>query len=65
MIKISDDLYVAAEQIAEVGLSSRRDMIFIRMKSGDNHSYYVPFGVSAFTSLDQLAKQIDEELKQS
>ena len=63
MIKITDELYVAAEQIAEVGLSSRRDKIFVRMKSGDCHESYVPYGISAFTSLDQLAKKIDEELK--
>lgn len=63
MIKITDEVYVAASEISEVGLNSRRDRIYIRTKSGDSHTCYVPYGVTSFTALDQLVKKIDEELE--
>lgn len=63
MIKISDDIYIAAEQISEIGLTPNRDLIYIRTKRGEIHHTPIKHGIPAYKLLDALAKKIDEEFK--
>jgi len=63
MIKISGDVYVAAEQIAEIGLTSDRRMIYVKTKAREIHHIPIPWGQSAYQVLDKLVIKIDEELK--
>lgn len=63
MIKIADDVYVAAEQVSEIGLTSNRDLIYIRTKRGEIHHMVLRYGISAYKQLDELSWEIDEELK--
>lgn len=59
MIKITDTLYVAADEISEVSLNPYATAIHITMKSGTIHTKPLDRYVSAYTHLDNLIKEIN------
>lgn len=61
MIRLSDKLYVASDQIASVELNSYNSAIIVTMKNGQNHSYEVGYRESIFTALTNLVSKIDKE----
>jgi hypothetical protein len=61
MIKLSDKLYVAEDEIAEVTLSTYHDSILVKMKSGDVHNKDLEYGrVSIYTQLANFVAEIDK-----
>lgn len=61
MIKLKDELYVAADQVSEVSVGTYRDGLNVRMKDGRVHSVPCDYGQSAWSTCDRLVKLIDKE----
>lgn len=59
MIKLSDQCYVAADQIQELKLNSHTNTITVRMKDGTGHCHTPAYKQSIYAALDQLATQIN------
>lgn len=59
MIKLSDGCYVAAEEIAEIHLSSDNIHITVRMKNGIGHCHEPEYGQSVYAALDELIAKVN------
>lgn len=59
MIKLSDELYVASDQIASIEINSYRTGIIVTMKDGQRYSYEIGYNKSVFKTLDELATKIN------
>lgn len=62
MIKLKDDLYVAADQVSEVSMCENREGLHVRMKDGRVHWVPHDYGQSCWSTCDRLVKLIDSEL---
>jgi len=59
MIKLSDNCYVAHDQIAEVRINEHATSIVVRMKSGIGHSHNRMHWQTIHEALDDLVAQIN------
>lgn len=59
MIKISDHLHVAAEDISEVIVNYRADAVTVRMKTGVGHHAPNDYGKSVWDTQARLVKEIN------
>lgn len=59
MIKLTDKLYVAEDQISEVALDYYGEHIKVTMKSGEIHTKTTEYGRSIYTQLDEFVKEIN------
>jgi len=59
MIKISDLMYVASDEISRVEVNAYRNGLSITMKDGTTHGYEVGHGKSVYTALDELIAKIN------
>lgn len=58
MIKLTDSLYVAADEVAEVSVVDGRDGLHVRMKDGRTHWVGCDYGKSAWDTLRRLTGEI-------
>lgn len=59
LIKLSDGCYVAAEEVAEVKVTSHHDGLTVRMKNGIGHHLYCDYGQSCWATMDRLVNEIN------
>jgi hypothetical protein len=59
MIKLSDDCYVAADQIAVVKTDDYRNYISVITKDGSGHIYNKGHGEGVYAAMDRLISQIN------
>lgn len=62
LIKLSDECYVSADQIAEIKISKSTLGVTVRLKDGIVHYHEPPYGQPVYTALDRLAKLVNEDL---
>lgn len=59
MIKLSEDCYVEADQIAEVTIPAYRNYVLVQTKNGNQHRYDPPYGKGVYRALDDLVAKIN------
>lgn len=59
MIKLTDNLYVAADQVAEISIVENHDWLHVRMKDGRVHGVGCDYGKSAWATLDRLVRLVE------
>jgi hypothetical protein len=59
MIKLSDKLYVAEDQISEVALDYYGEHIKVTMKSGEMHTKSTEYGRSIYKQLEEFIEEIN------
>lgn len=62
MIKLKDDLYVAADQVSEISVVEGRDWLNVRMKDGRVHGVPCDYGKSSWDTCRRLVKLVEAAL---
>lgn len=65
LIKLRDDLYVAADQVAEVGCETEPFMVYVRMKYGICHQAHRRQGEKIQDTAQRLAQEVNDELMEA
>lgn len=65
MIKLSDNCYVAAEEIAEIKVSEYGSHITVRMKNGIGHCHKPEYGQGIYAALDALIAKVNAAQEQT
>lgn len=63
MIKLSDTMFVAASEVAEVSVNGVANTVTVRMKSGVGHHVPNDYGQSCYSTADRIVSEIDLETK--
>lgn len=59
MVKLTDQHYVAADQVAEVTVTDYADRITVTLKSGDRYSVLPGYGQGVYATMAALIEQIN------
>ncbi len=59
MIKLSDDCYVAADEIAEMRVNGGGGYILVKMKSGVAHCHEPGYRQGIYEALDELVAKVN------
>lgn len=60
MIKLSDELYIASNQITSIKLSHSREYIDLKMSDGSTHSCKADYGSGIYNKLKGIVNEINE-----
>ena len=63
LIKLSDHLYVAEDEISKIELNSYRTSISVIMKNGQRYSHDIGYNKSPFIAINELVQQINGDMK--
>lgn len=60
LIELSNECYVAADQITEVRIKQHARSITVKTKDGMEHGHLAPYGISLYAELDRLVVEVNK-----